>query len=257
MIKNYFIFISLVFVNYYYAQNDTNKTIKKDRPTIFIEHDLSGGINWLYNNFKAKKTTYDSENFFTGGMGITFPKKHKYFSNGLYLNYYCYSITRKSSEFGYYDFYVMSYGFSRVNTNFNVEHRLFLSKKATNRGFYLNYGLGIGNFKYTIADKVYEKNNNWDFIFGLGYKINIKHFFINTNFSLVSLFNYKYIQDYHQNISSYYNSTFAYQDESKAHSNLKSLDYDGNSIITRKYKNVGISNSTFLPRVGINIGFNF
>ncbi len=74
---------------------------------------------------------------------------------------------------------------------------------------------------------------------------------------MLSLFNYKYVVNYHKNISAYYNIDGVRKYELEQYDNLQTIDYDGNSIVTRKYKNAGITNSTFIPRLIIGVGFSF
>ena len=255
-IKIVLILLSMLFINYAYAQKDSI-IWPKDKLAFYIEHDVLGGINLLYNSLKTKSAITDYENFYSGGIGFSLPKKpNKLFSSDFYLNYYYYSVERKSSSLNYFSsYYFKSTSRSEINKNFSLEHRLFFNKKAASKGFYVNYGFGLGNYNYKLDDAVFEKKSNWNFVLGAGYKLTIKHFFVNFNLGMISLFNYKYVQDYHYPI--YIDAKLTYQNESSKNSNLKSVEYDGLSKITRTYKDFGLLNSSFIPRIGINIGFRF
>lgn len=254
--KNILVLLSMLFINYGYAQKDSIIS-PKYKPTFYIEHDVLGGINLLYNSLKTKSTTTDYENFYSGGIGFSLPKKtNKLLSSDIYLNYYYYSFERKSSSLNYFSsYYFKSKSLSEINKNFSLEHRLFFNKKTANKGFYVNYGFGLGNYNYKLDDAVFEKKSNWNFVLGGGYKLSIKHFFVNFNLGMISLFNYKYVQDYHYPI--HIDAQLTYQYESSKDNDLKSVEFDGVSKITRTYKDFGLLNSSFIPRVGINIGFRF
>lgn len=257
--KLFFCFFVLTSLYYSLYSNSNKDSILFIGNKISINHEiLSPFIYPLIIGGNSISTKVESWKYLTGGLNYALNKKY---SIGLsYLFYEKQVISRNSNAdaqpiFG-----------SFINSSINIfaqnhtyqQFYSWLSVKHNFKKWYVSCGFGVGFYTYknnNINNAISAKNNDWCNVIDIGYKFKIgKRISFTPYIGNLTAFSYKKTITYSK--PAHYVNSENYNNEIKSF-DFKSINVEDDLIYTRRYKYLGIMQTKIIPRVGLNIAFNF
>jgi hypothetical protein len=257
-----FLIILFLFQCGYAQTKDSLFSIYKSKNQIsfFIEHDplVLNTLFLLSNNQNPPYNRYN-ELYLLGGIGVLFDQ-HKTVKKSIFLNYQYYQNTPQNTVLPRYVFLIGK----RFNTQKYEELHFILgvdfrfTKKAKLSGFCFAIGLGGGDYTYKIDGDLYVSKKSWCNTVDLGYVFSFKHFYIKPTVGVLTSFNFKEFIDYNDGrvIGEYELNYYSQKNPQKSEVYKSSLT-PGPGQIEIKYRYLGLTNTTFLPRGLLCVGFAF
>ena len=243
-----------------YSQKDT----LKKHISVSIEHDVFILTSSIYSNSKQNKNaaSYDRTMFLLGGVNVCLNTSKK-IKKTLFIDYqyYQHNVTYDKPNFIFaldvsYDKKISvqqeKYLYFTTGMNFMFTNKGKLS------GFFTSIGIGAG--KYTVRGDgyLYDTKTGWCNSIDLGYVIAYKHFYIKPFVGLLSIFNFKEFRDYNDGRTITDGNLNYYSQNNPDKSNLYKSSYSpAPAQIQIKYRYLGLTNATFLPRGLLCVGFTF
>lgn len=256
MIIKRIIFILICSSFFSFSQKDSIKKI-----SVSLEQEILASTTLFLLNNTSNEYKNNKEIYLLGGVKMLFNTTKKI----------------KKSLFLDYQFYQANHTYTQPNSSVNIliPNKYIESEIITNlyfiagvdfrftnknklSGFFTSFGLGVGKYKLKGDDYLYNSKTGWCNKIDFGYVFAYKHLYFKPFVGILSIFNFKELVDYNDGRIITDGNLNYYSQKNPGKSNLyKSSSSPGLGQIEIKYRYAGLTNTTFLPRGLLCIGYNF
>jgi hypothetical protein len=254
MKKTIFILFLFARVIVSYSQHSSVDTLKSLNASkrFYIQTDIFSPVFALVTNRYWDRQA----SLYNVCVGYMFENSiNKKVKKSVQLTFFSYSETIYSNSF--YNYPTKDIFIKRTDFFITPEFKFLYNKKRVNKGFYMSLGIGGGVHNHYEDHSLLVKQYAWNGLGAIGYLIPIKRFYIDIKLGYGSYFSFR--KDFY-NVNFYGSSPQEYVDDANKYNintNVKKIELTKGTIVSYRYKYLGISAPSEIPDLGIHLGFTF